>query len=150
MILFGFQPSKVMQDMAIHNFSPSKMIRHGALSISVINIDYLDGVQRQSPENKIKNLSWYTLISYFRDGNNSCPISADDPWRPWRPRSRICWRPRRPRRPLTRPDDPWRPLTTLDDPWRPLTTPDRLPQEIFVRFDAPVSDLCSCVERIGL
>ena len=68
----------------------------------------------------------------IRDGNNSCPILADDSWRLWRPRSLTTpddsWRPLTtpddPWRPLTTPDDPWRPLTTPDDPWRPLTTPD--------------------------
>ena len=80
----------------------------------------------------IQSFSTYPRCSMYRDGNNSCPISADDSWRLWRPRSLTTpddsWRPLTtpddPWRPLTTPDDPWRPLTTPDDPWRPLTTPD--------------------------
>ena len=52
-----------------------------------------------------------------RGGNSSCPISADDPWRPWRPRSKVCRRPWR----------PWRPQTTstgdLCPFWRPCLWP---------------------------
>ena len=102
------------------------------------------------------------LFSMNKDGNNSCPISADDPDDLDLKSADDPDDPDDPLRPLMAPDDPDAALTTADDPHdprrprRPATTPTtsndpaRLPQEIFVRFDAPVSDLCSCLERIGL
>ena len=92
-----------------------------------------------------------------RDGNNSCPILADDSWRllttlttsiaddSWR----LLTTPDDPWRPLTTPDDPWRPLTAPDGPWRPLTTPDD-PWRLLTAPDdpwRPLTTLTDCHRR---